>query len=125
MSTRPVTFYKAVCDVDGEVHEHMEFGAWADADEAVEQAANDGWIELEVRLSGWPEKYDSIRIDTGEKFRSILLCGKHSGDGVEWCATCEDDLQENKWRLSENGDRVTQTCAAGHESVIILAGGER
>ncbi|WP_394161631.1 hypothetical protein [Galactobacter valiniphilus] len=121
MSCKEVTYYQAVCDVCGTVHDG-EFSAWADPSDASTQASYDGWIEVEVPLAADATEYDSIRTTTGEKWRSILICGKHGSDGIEWCEACEEDLNEDGWRISEDGKHIIQVCESGHENNVPLGG---
>lgn len=127
MSIRSVTYYQAACDKCGHVDDGGEFSAWVDPDQARMAALDCGWTELEVRVpdtESGPSIYAVIPGGPGSgnpthRERSILLCEDHTGDGVTWCARCEDDLDESAWTLNPTGELV-QKCPNDHLNTITI-----
>lgn len=118
-----VTYYQAVCDVCGYVDEDGEYSAYSDPDTARMTALDYAWAEILVpsETNAGLDVYTFRSWDGGAPRyeRSILLCQKHTGDGVLWCAICEEDLDERGWTL-QGLTVLTQTCSEGHVSTISL-----
>lgn len=119
---REVTYYQAQCDRCGTVDDGGEFSAWIEPDHARMTATDSCWIEIEVDAPSGAEGAN-VYTYTPEgkpsyKRLSILLCESCQGDGIQWCAKCEDDLDEAKWTLWPSGNRISQTCPNRHENRI-------
>lgn len=126
---KEVVFYQAQCDVCGALDDGGEFSAWAAADDARTVACDAEWTEFQVKVPTTTPRGSNIYIvtrDGQEPFleRSILVCGAHTGDGVHWCAKCEDDLNEDEWSVSVRGDQISQTCPNRHLNEIRFANPE-
>lgn len=127
---KEIVYYQAQCDVCGYVDAEGEFSAWADPDSARMAAVDAEWTEIEVLAASHAEGGHVYIVkregQTPYRERSILLCHDHHGDGIDWCKTCEDDLDESNWALWPNGNRISQTCPNRHENRIDLlpSGGE-
>lgn len=123
---REVTYYQAQCDVCGAVDDGGEFSAWSEPDDARMTAVDAEWTEIEVPVPNDAESGEIYRYTpegrTPYNVRSILLCRDHVGDGVFWCSTCEDDLDESQWALVEGEEAIMQVCSGGHENTIRLGG---
>lgn len=99
MSIRSVTYYQAVCDICGTVDDGGDYSAFSASETAQINATEcTEWREITWRGGDY------------------LVCNDHSGDGVDWCAACDDDLDLDGWSLV--GGVLVQSCENGHESRI-------
>lgn len=125
---QPVTYYQAVCDVCGTVDDDGEYSAWGDPDTARMSAVDVGWTELTVPAlpgTSGPSVYRVQRsLDSPPVVeRSILVCEAHSGDGLHWCATCDEDLDPKAWQ--PHFGPIIQACPNQHRNVVRLRKADR
>ena len=116
---QPVTYYQAVCDICGTVDDDGEYSAWANEDTARMSAVDCGWTELTVPAlpgTSGPSVYRVQRTLDSPPIveRSILICEDHPGDGLHWCATCDDALDPKAWQ--PNLRQQLQVCANNHRN---------
>ena len=127
MSIREVTYYQAKCDMCGVVDNEGDYSAWADADSARMEATGSEWTEIEVTVSDDVTGAAVYRVsrEGQEPFNqlSVLICRDHTGYGIHWCATCEEDLDESGWTHIAQDDAIGNVCPEGHANFISLAAG--
>lgn len=124
---RDVTYYQAQCDRCGSVDDGGDFSAWGEAEFARMAALNGGWAEIDVRVANGARGSNIHAVtplsgDSTHLIRSILLCTSCQGDGVDWCAQCEADLEGTKWAITSRHQRaIENTCPDGHRNTISFA----
>jgi len=124
MTIKEVMFYQAQCDACGALDDDGDFSAWSEPDHARMTACESGWVEIEVKVPATASGHAIYMVrregQPAFKERSILLCPDHGGDGINWCAICEDDLDLTNWHITDRGHEISQTCQNRHLNKISL-----